>query len=257
MTTLGFIGIGDLAEYTIKGFRAGGYKGRILLSPRNQQRSQMLAQESQCEVLETNQAVADTSDFVVISARPCIGLDIISQLELRSDQQLISVMAGIGIEKLAAAAKTGLTITRAMPVSSAEVGSSTTITYPFNHHVLQLFNHCGTAIAVETESVFEQGSVLACVYTWYFELFEQLIRSITSKDFPPELATKLVLGMASGAACLAQQNESQTPGEIAEDIANEGTFSKLGLDLLKDRKAFSPWQEACQLLLGKISTNKY
>jgi len=253
MKTLGFIGIGDLAEYTIKGLRTGGYRGRILLSPRNRQRSQMLAELYQCEVLDSNQAVVDASEVVILSTRPVGSLDILSQLKLKPDQQLVSVVAGISIDALAAATVADISITRAMPVSSAETGTSPTIIYPFNSSVMEIFNHCGKSIAVDTESAFEQGSVLACVYSWYFELFEQLIKSTTSKDFPLELATELVLGMANGAASLALQDKSRTPGKIAENIAAEGTFSKLGLDLLKQSKAFDPWREACALLLGRLN----
>jgi len=253
MKTLGFIGVGDLAEYTIKGLRFGDYQGRILLSPRNLQKSQMLARLCQCEVLDSNQAVVDASDLLVLSTRPAGSLEILSQLKLRSDQQLISVIAGIGIDALTAATNTDIPITRAMPVSSAEVGTSPTIIYPFNSSVLGLFNHCGKAIPVDTESAFEQGNVLACVYSWYFELFEQLVKSTTSKDLPLELATELVLGMANGATNLALRDKSRTPGEIANYIATEGTYSRLGLDLLKDKQAFDPWREACQLLLDRLN----
>jgi pyrroline-5-carboxylate reductase len=253
MKRLGFIGVGDLAEYTIKGLRAGNYRGRILLSPRNQQRSKMLAELCQCEVLDSNQAVANASDLLILSTRPPASIEILSELKLRPGQQLISVVAGISIDALAAATVTEISITRAMPVSSAEAGTSPTIIYPFNASVLELFNYCGKSIAVETESAFEQGSVLACVYSWYFELFEQLIKATTSRDFPSELAAELVLGMANGAASLALQDKSRSPGEIAEYIATEGTFSKLGLDLLKERQAFEPWTEACQLLLGRLN----
>ncbi len=252
MKKLGFIGVGDLAEYTIKGLRTGDYQGRILLSPRNQQRSQMLAELCRGEVLDNNQAVADASDIVILSTRPAGSLEILSLLKLRPDQQLISVVAGISIHALAAATNTDISITRAMPVSCAEAGTSPTIIYPSNSSVLELFDHCGKSIAVDTESAFEQGSVLACVYIWYFELFEQLIKSTTSRDFPSELATELVLGMANGAASLALRDKSRTPGEIAEYIATEGTFSKLGLDLLKHRQAFDPWTDACRLLLGRL-----
>jgi len=256
MKTLGFIGVGDLAEYTIKGLRNGAYQGRILLSPRNQQKAQMLTEFCDCEVLQSNQAVVDDSDIVVLSTRPAGCLEILAQLKLIPGQQLISVVAGVSIDALTAVVNADLPVIRAMPVSSAETGASPTIIFPFNVNVLEIFNHCGKAIAVETESAFEQGSVLACVYTWYFELFEQLINATASTDFPRQLASELVLGMANGAARLALQDESRSPGEIARYIATEGTFSKLGLDLLKDNKAFEPWQEACQLLLTRLKQDQ-
>ena len=256
MKTLGIIGVGDLAEYTIKGLRNGAYQGRILLSPRNQQKAQMLAEFCDCEVLHSNQALVDASDIVVLSTRPAGCLEILAQLNLRPGQQLISVVAGISIDALTAVVDADLPVTRAMPVSSAEAGASPTIIFPSNVIALEIFNHCGKAIAVETESAFEQGSVLACVYTWYFELFEQLVNATTSKDFPRQLASELVLGMANGAARLALQDKSRSPGEIANYIATEGTFSKLGLDLLMDNNAFDPWQEACQLLLTRLKQDQ-
>ena len=107
-------------------------------------------------------------------------------------------------------------------------------------------------IPVGSESAFDQANVLACVYTWYFELFENLVEATASNDFPAELAKELVLGMANGAASYAQNDNSRRPGEIANYIAYEGSFSKLGLELLREKQAFDPWRDACQLLLGKL-----
>jgi pyrroline-5-carboxylate reductase len=61
------------------------------------------------------------------------------------------------------------------------------------------------------------------------------------------------MGMAKGAAELALQNKNQTPAEIADSIATEGTYSKMGLDLIKERNSFAGWQDACQLLKDKLS----
>jgi pyrroline-5-carboxylate reductase len=252
MKTLGFIGVGDLAEYSISGIRQGGYTGRILLSPRNRERSRSLAESYHCEVQDSNQAVVDSSDCIILSTRPAGSLEILAQLQFRPGQELISVIAGLSIETLRGVAPAELSITRAMPVSSARAGSSPTIIYPFNATAAELFNYCGQAITVDTESAFEQGSVLACVYTWYFELFQQLIESTSGDDLPTAISTELVLGMAKAAASLALQDKSLSPGEIANSIATEGTYSKLGLELLRDRQAFEPWRDACRLLLDQL-----
>jgi pyrroline-5-carboxylate reductase len=47
MKTIGFIGVGELALYTIKGARRGGYQGPILLSPRNHGKAEYLATHHQ------------------------------------------------------------------------------------------------------------------------------------------------------------------------------------------------------------------
>ncbi len=252
MNSIGFIGVGDLAEYTIAGLRLGGYVGSIYLSPRNRERSSLLAEKFDCEVQNNNQAVVDACECPIISTRPANCLEVLSELQFKPDQILISVAAGVEIDALRNAIGPGNEIVRAMPVNCAEAGASPTIIYPHNTAVSELFNYCGQAITVPDESAFTQANVLACVYTWYFELFEQLILSTAGDRLPRELASDLVLGMAKGAASLALQDKSRTPGEIATYIATEGTYSKLGLDLLKNQAAFEPWRQACQLLIDRL-----
>ena len=38
-------------------------------------------------------------------------------------------------------------------------------------------------------------------------------------------------------------------------VINGGTFSKLGLDLLRENAAFEPWREACQLLQKQLAAS--
>lgn len=255
MHSIGFIGVGDLAEYTIKGLRLGGFEGHIYLSPRNRERSELLAKTLDCKVQNSNQVVVDHCECLVLSTRPDNCLDALSGLKLKSDQILVSVVAGVDINMLRNVVGPDNKIVRAMPVNCAEAVASPTIIFPHNAEVAKLFDYCGRSITAPDELAFNQGTVLACVYTWFFELFEQLIKSTAGKELPTELASQLVLGMAKGAASLALQDNSRTPGEIATYIATEGTYSKLGLDHLKDSDAFRPWQQACQLLIDKLKQN--
>ena len=255
MKSIGFIGVGALAEYTIKGLRRGGYQGRIFLTPRNRETANLLAEKFDCEVQSSNQAVVDLSDNLVISTRPEHCLEALAELQFRPVHLLISVVAGIDISTLHGVVGPGVEIVRAMPVSSAEAGASPTIIYPQCDPATELFTMCGQAITLPDESAFELGTVLACVYTWYFELFEQLIQATAGKQLPTELARELVLGMAKGAASLALADKSRSPGEIATDIATEGTYSRQGLDLLNDQAAFKPWHDVCQLLIDKLNQN--
>jgi pyrroline-5-carboxylate reductase len=255
MKTIGFIGVGELALYTIRGVRLGGYEGRILLSPRNREKAQLLASQHGCEVQADNQSVIDQCDCVVIATRPADCLQTLSSLEFKPGQLLISVVAGIEVEQLREVLPGDLKIVRAMPVSSAEAGSSPTLIYPDNALVQEFFDFCGNTIAVDNEAWFTQGSVLACVYCWFFSLYEELIQATTGPDLPAALSAELVMGMAKGAAEQALAKTEISPGDIAESIATEGTFSKLGLDLLQQKSAFEPWGEACELLQKQLAAN--
>jgi pyrroline-5-carboxylate reductase len=252
MKTIGFIGVGELALYTIRGVRAGGYTGPIRLSPRNAEKAALLATQYGCEIEVDNQSVVDNSDCVVIATRPADCLLTLAELNFTAKQMLLSVVAGIDIASLRQAVPADLEIVRAMPVSSAEAGSSPTLVFPGNAFITDLFNHCGNAIPVDSEDWFNQGSVLACVYCWFFTLFETLIESTKGPNLPAPLAAELVMGMARGAAELALAKADIAPGDIADSIATDGTYSRLGLDVLQQNAAFPPWREACELLQQRL-----
>ena len=249
---LGIIGVGELALYTIRGLRQGGYEQKILLGPRNNEKSRWLAQHMNCEVKADNQAVVDHSDLIMIATRPPQCLQALAGLKFKSTQTLISVVAGIPREHIRAALNQPIEIVRAMPVSSAEVGASPALVFPAHPEVCQLFAHCGEAIPVTEESTFESGTVHACAYSWFFALFEELIQATESAALPRELATQLVAGMARGAAELTRSKPELTPGQIASEIATEGTYSRLGLELIKKNKGLARWHEACALLSQKL-----
>ena len=84
MKTIGFIGVGELALYTIKGVRRGGYQGPILLSPRNHEKAEYLAAHHHCEVQQDNQSVVANSDYIVIATRPAHCLETLDSLEAGS-----------------------------------------------------------------------------------------------------------------------------------------------------------------------------
>lgn len=255
MQTIGFIGVGALALYTIKGVRSGGYQGPILLSPRNCENAKHLVKNYDCTVQPDNQSVVANSDHIVIATRPADCLETLTSLEFNDNQTLISVVAGIDSEQLRCAVPAELEIVRAMPVSSAEAGASPTLIYPGNAFVSEFFNCCGTSIVTENEAHFNQGNVLACVYCWFFSLYQELIMATQGPELPADLSAELVMGMAKGAAELALASKDTSPAEIASGIATEGTFSKLGLDLLEQQAAFEPWREACKLLQKQLAAN--
>jgi len=255
MKTIGFIGVGELALYTIRGVRRGGYRGPVLLSPRNLEKAQYLAENHDCQVQQDNQSVVANSDYIVIATRPAHCLETLANLEFKPGQVLISVVAGIEVEQLRTALSEQVEIVRAMPVSSAEAGASPTLIYPDNAFVREFFDYCGNTIAVDNEAYFTQGSVLACVYCWFFSLYEELIQSTQGPALPAGLSAELVMGMAKGAAELALASKDISPGDIARGIATEGTFSRLGLDLLEENAAFEPWREACELLQKQLAAN--
>tara|TARA_R110002072_G_scaffold11431_26_gene51719 strand:+ start:250 stop:1017 length:768 start_codon:yes stop_codon:yes gene_type:complete len=249
MESLGFIGVGHLADYTVRGLRRGGWRGDIFLSGRNAQVAAQLAADCQAQVIEDNQALADRCDILMLATRPPQALEALCGLSLRPEQTLLSVVAGLPLAALQASAGPVGTIVRALPVTSAEFSASATLLFPPDASVEDLFNHCGQAIAVDNEEQFDAGGVLSCIYAGFFPLLDQLTRDAQAAGLPAETARALVTAMAKGAATVANEDHTKTLAAITGQIATEGSYSKKVVDHLLSRHALTPWSEAFDLTL--------
>ena len=249
---LGIVGVGQLAEFMVRGLRRGGWQGKILLSPRNAEGAEALARACQCSVAASNQAVVENADIVMLAVRPVQVKEALSSITLQPQQTLLSVVAGLPIAQLHAQLATGQRIVRALPVSSAEFGASATMMYPGDSAVESLFQHTGNSIVLTRESDFDIGTPIACAYTWFLDLYGTLAESCERAGMGAQEARSLVYGMAEGAACVAGHSIGRSARAIAAEIASEGSFTLLGLNHLREKGGLSAWLQACELLIQRL-----
>jgi pyrroline-5-carboxylate reductase len=115
---LGIVGVGAIAEAIIIGLCEGeDTPASIHLSPRSAERSSRLAARyPSVEVLESNQAVVDRADVVLVCVRPQDGPAVLAELAFRAEQAVISVMAGIQIDALRPVVAPAEVLLRAIPL---------------------------------------------------------------------------------------------------------------------------------------------
>lgn len=73
----------------------------VIVSRRNETVSAALAREHDSISVADNQEVLDHSDVVILSLRAQVAQEVLPRLAFRSDQTLISVMAGVTLAELA------------------------------------------------------------------------------------------------------------------------------------------------------------
>lgn len=249
---LGIIGVGQLADFMVRGLRHGQWEGEILLSPRSAERAAALARTCHCTVAVSNQAAAERADIVMLAVRPPQVEEALASISLRPQQTLLSVAAGLPIAKLQARLASGQRIVRALPVSSAEFGASPTMMYPADAAVEALFQHTGQSIVLTRESDFEIGTPIGCAYTWFLDLYGTLAESCEQAGMGAQQARSLVYGMAEGAARVASHAAGRSARAIAAEIASEGSFTLLGLTHLREKGGLTAWHQACELLRQRL-----
>ncbi|MDI3325772.1 NAD(P)-binding domain-containing protein [Pontibacterium granulatum] len=250
--TLGILGVGHLASYTVKGLRHSGDTRTIILSPRGARVAKKLADICNCEIATDNQAVIDQSDLVLLAVRPDALSDLINGLTFKPSQTVISALAGVTIEQLRSHPELRqCELVRVMPSTSAEVCSGPIPLYPANPVVEALFVQLGTAVPLESEELFDVALSHACLHGWSYFLIQQLIDWSCAQGMDEATARKMVAHSISSAVDFAEAKPEQRYGEIGRSIATEGTFTLQGIEAIKANGGLDSWQSAMELIAQK------
>jgi len=253
--TLGILGVGHLATYTVTGLRHSGDARRIILSPRNAERAQHLATTFDCEIAKSNQAVIDQADLVLLAVRPFQLEDMLADLHFPKDKIVVSAAAGVSLAQLRAKADFPEKLALILPVVAAENAQGFVPIYPEIPELKALADSLGKTIAFAEESQFDEAATMACLNCWMYRFFDMQVNWLTGYGIDNENARQLVLHNTLGAAHYALGRPQQSLSELTDEIATEGTYSKLGLDQLEAGGAFTQWSDTLDMIKQKLDAS--
>jgi len=242
---LGVIGVGDLTEKMLRGLYRAGHELQVHLSPRNKERGEKLALELGCVPQQSNQAVVDASDVLLIGVRPAQLNELAQQVQLRPEQALVSVVIGVPVAEL----QTLFGIadcSRAMLSGAAEINRSSVAVYPSGSMAEQLLAPLGQLIVLDSEREFELATVGACINGWSYFLLQELQQWMQHKGLPTERARALVLSAFEDSVAYARHRSDVSAGDIGRSIALPHTFTAQGLAVLQQHGAPAAWVDACE-----------
>ncbi len=254
-STLGILGIGHLATYTVTGLRRSGDNRRIILSPRNAERAQHLASTFDCEIAQSNQVVIDEADLVLLAVRPFQLDDLLADLHFSEEKVVISAAAGVSLTQLRAKADLPERLALILPVVAAENAIGFVPIYPDIPEVKALADSLGKTIAFAKESQFDEAATMACLNGWMYRFFDVQVNWLTEHGIDNDNARQMVLHNTLGAAHYALGRPQQGLSELAGEIAQDGTYTKLGLDQLEAGGAFTQWSDALDMIKHKLDVS--
>jgi pyrroline-5-carboxylate reductase len=242
---IGFIGIGMFAVYTVKGLRNGGNNDTIYLSPRGKNNADELAKTQQCTVLDSNQAVIDNSDIIIISVRPEQYSELSSQIKVPNGKIIVSAMAGIGIDLLKSTLNISDNVYRTLPVCCAESRSGLVPVYPSdNKQVNELLSLLGSLCLLNEENEFNGASIASCIngsfYFWYDEMVKWFIKQGYSEDLSRSFVFENIIGTIE----YAKLHKDKTLSDIGASIATDGTYTQAGYKELTESGGLTSWSSA-------------
>lgn len=248
---IGVIGAGHLAGFLAEGLRWDGWDGALLVPDRSN--AAPFAARFDAEIAESAQHILDNTDIVIVAVRPAQVERALAGLTWPTGRRLLSVMAGVKIDRLAALAP-GARIVRAMPISAATVGASPTPVYPHDPMAVALLSRIGSVIPMKDEAALEIASANAAAYGWYFKLMSRLIAANQAAGLDEGEARLIAVGTMVAAGRVAL-NAEIAEEDILHTLATPGGITAQGLAILDAAEAFAPWEDAFSAVSDRLKSD--
>jgi pyrroline-5-carboxylate reductase len=244
MTTIGFIGGGQIATALATGFIAAGFckSGDLAVFDRQPDHASTFAVRTGARISPSTTDLAATSKVLFLCVKPG---DVESALapvrsKLDPEKLLVSVAAGISLAQLDEATGGHKKICRAMPNTAAEVRLAATalcfsegVSVEEQEFLRDAFNAVGEAFFIQ-ESLFDAVvGVSGSGPAYAFLLIEAMAEGATAAGLPRSTALRLAALAVRGAAELVVET-NRHPALLREMVSSPGGTTLAGLQQLEE-----------------------
>jgi len=262
---LGFLGAGNMAGALIEGLLHGKVlpADRIVASDVKAERLEQLAHAHQIRTTMDNHALLRESDVVVLAVKPQAIDKVLTEVggDVRADQLVVSIAAGVPIEALEGRLPRGSRVVRAMPNTPATVQAGATAVAGGEHAsaddlrvARELFEAVGRVVVLD-ESLLDavtglSGSGPAYVMLIIEALADGGVKVGLHRDTALTLAAQTVFGSAK---LLLETGEH--PGRLKDMVTSPGGTAIAGLHTLESgalRKTLIDAVEAATKRAGEL-----
>ena len=244
MYTFGFIGVGHMGSSLAEAVCKGDTYGEVVLSDHHIDRLTSFAIRNSC-MMDCAEFVAKNSRYIFLGVKPqsmaVLFEEIGPTLRERADRfVLITMAAGITMERLAELAGGTYPIIRIMPNTPVAVGEGCTL-YAVNDLVTAeeteefLRAMAPTGKLIETpEDLIDASSIISgCGPAYIFQFIVALANAGKRIGVPEKTAVELALQTALGSARLALET-GEDPLKLCFDVCSPGGATIEGVKLLME-----------------------
>lgn len=229
---IGFIGCGNMAKAIIKGIIGSGIfeAENIMASDISIDKLEEIKEELGIKITDDNIYVARNSDYIILSIKPNMYSKIVDQIknDIKVDSIIITIAAGITLEKTENNFGKEIKLIRVMPNTPALVGEGMSALCPNSNiktdelnEVKNIFNSFGKSEIVEEKYMNAvtalTGSSPAIVYTFIEALADGAVLNGISRDIAYKMASQAVLGSAKMVI-----QTGKHPGELKDAVCSPG-----------------------------------
>jgi pyrroline-5-carboxylate reductase len=211
--SIGFIGLGNMGAAIVRGLEGVEVHGTDL----NAANVQRLAHECGLQPAENAEELAACCDYLVLAVKPQHAQSVCGALAplLRKEQCLVSICAGLPMQKLSTWINDACPVVRVMPNTPALVNDGVFavcvdhegLTEEQKSFVRQLFRGLGQVHVLPEKDFDAFTAVIGSGPAYVFYFMEACIEAAVELGISRPVATQMVEGLFTGSARLAAQSD--------------------------------------------------
>jgi pyrroline-5-carboxylate reductase len=267
---IGLMGAGRMATALARGLVQAEMVPAIAIAasdPSDEARQAFAREVSGAKVAADNVANVAQADVVFLAVKPQQIGDALAALRetLRADALIVSIAAGVTLNRIADALPVGQRIVRVMPNTPCLIGQGAS-GFSLGEHatrgdgqlVAKLLSAVGAAFEVPEELLDAVTGLSGSGPAFVYSMIEALTEGGAAAGLPAGLAAELAARTAAGAAEMVLQT-GETPAVLRERVTSPGGTTVAGLAVLTERGFKDAVVEAVQAAarrsaeLGRVS----
>lgn len=244
---IAFIGAGNMAESIISGMISKKLYEPTSIIVTNKSNEDKLEQLRQTYSIKTSQNVSEAihnAEMVILAMKP---KDVVDSLEsikedIRPNQLLMSVIAGVSSESMLEILNTQIPIIRAMPNTSATIGKSATAlckgryaTDQHLHKAISLFETIGTVSVVKEEALHAVTGLSGSGPAYIYYIVEAMEKAAINLGLEREVAENLVAQTIIGAGEMLKASPKKA-ATLRKEVMSPGGTTEAGIKVLEESK---------------------
>jgi pyrroline-5-carboxylate reductase len=249
---VGFIGAGNMARAL-----ALGLGEPVLCADPAPGRAAELAKATGGEALDSNRAVAERADLLVLCHKPA-QLEAVAGETAEVAKAVVSVVGGRSLADLEAAFP-GTPVIRLMPNVAAEVGRGvicyargSSVDEELDGKVRELLGRAGAVMDVPDALMDPATGVAGVAPAYLAVIVESWIDSAVHHGIPADLAGPMVLEAAAGALELLRAREGDTVG-VRREVTSPGGVTAAGLGALERAGVRAAFVDAMDAVMERFA----
>lgn len=254
-----FIGAGNMASAIIGGLIDSGITAdSITATSPTEEMLRPISQRFGVNTQTDNNTAIRSADVVVLAVKPQIMREVCEAMQETAKQQrplIISIAAGLDAETINQWLGGGHAVVRCMPNTPSLVGlgasglfANQAVTSQQRETATQLMEAVGIVEWVEDETLIDAViAVSGSAPAYFFLMFEAMEEAAIKMGLPAEMARRLAIQTALGAATMAQQS-NDIPATLKQNVMSPGGTTERAIGHMEDaglRKTIADAMQAC------------